>query len=155
MTKSIEIIKKPRLALFELIKDLSIEQLNTVPPGFNNNIIWNMGHLVAAQQGVCYRRAGIDTIISEDFFNSYGPGSKPERFITKEELEEVKSLFTSTLDQFVIDYNNNLFSGYVAWTTRYGVDLNNIDDAFKFLPFHEGLHFGYIMAQRRALLSSI
>jgi hypothetical protein len=155
MTKSIEIIKKPRLALFELIKDLSIEQLNQVPPGFNNNIIWNLGHLVAAQQGICYRRAGVATIISEDFFNTYGPGSKPDRFISKAELDEIKEYFTSTLDQFVVDYNNNLFANYVAWTTRYGVDLNTIDDAFKFLPFHEGLHFGYVMAQRRALLSSI
>jgi hypothetical protein len=155
MTKSIEIIKKPRLALFELIKDLSIEQLNTVPPGFNNNIIWNMGHLVAAQQGVCYRRAGAEMIISEDYYNTYGPGSKPERFIGQAELDEIKEYFTSTLDQFVVDYNNNVFANYVAWTTRYGVDLNNIDDAFKFLPFHEGLHFGYVMAQKRALLSSL
>ena len=155
MTKSIEIIKKPRLALFELIKDLSIEQLNQVPAGFNNNIIWNMGHLVAAQQGICYRRAGVEMIVSEDYYNTYGPGSKAERFISQAELEEIKDYFTSTLDQFVIDYNNNVFANYVAWTTRYGVDLNNVEDAFKFLPFHEGLHFGYIMAQRRALLSSI
>ncbi len=155
MTKSIEIIKKPRLALFELIKDLSIEQLNQVPAGFNNNIIWNMGHLVAAQQGICYRRAGVEMIVSEDYYNTYGPGSKPERFINQAELEDIKGYFTSTLDQFVIDYNNNVFANYVAWTTRYGVDLNTIEDAFKFLPFHEGLHFGYIMAQRRALLSSI
>ena len=155
MTKTIEIIKKPRLSQFELIKDLSIEQLNIVPPGFNNNIIWNMGHLVAAQQGICYRRAGVDMLVSEDYYNNYGPGSKPERFISQAELEEIKGLFISTLDQFVIDYNNNLFANYVPWTTRYGVDLNNIDDAFKFIPFHEGLHFGYIMAQRRALLNSL
>ena len=155
MTKTIEIIKKPRLSLFELIKDLSIEQLNTIPPGFNNNIAWNLGHLVAAQQGVCYRRAGVEMIISDEFFNNYGPGSKPERFISQAELEEIKGLFITTLDQFVIDYNNNLFANYVPWTTRYGVDLNNIDDAFKFIPFHEGLHFGYVMAQKRALLSSI
>ena len=155
MTKSIEIIKKPRLALFELIKDLSIEQLNQVPTGFNNNIIWNMGHLVAAQQGVCYRRAGIEMIVSEDYYNTYGPGSKPEHFISQAELDEIKGFFISTLDQFVIDYNNHLFANYVPWTTRYGVDLNNIDDAFKFIPFHEGLHFGYVMAQKRALLSSM
>ena len=155
MTKTIEIIKKPRLALLELIKDLTIEQLNIVPPGFNNNIIWNLGHLVAAQQGICYRRAVTDMIVSEDYYNTYGPGSKPERFISEAELEEIKEYFTSTLDRFVVDYNNNVFANYVAWTTRYGVELNNIEDAFKFLPFHEGLHFGYIMAQRRALLSSI
>lgn len=155
MTKTIEIIKKPRLALFELIKDLSIEQLNTVPTGFNNNIIWNIGHLLYGQQGICYKRSGVEPVIDEDFFTLYGAGTKPERFITENELKIIKELLISTLDQFVIDYEKNIFANYTPWTTRYGVDLNNIDDAIQFLPFHEGLHFGYIMAQKRALLSSI
>ncbi len=152
MTKTIEIIKKPRLAILELIKELSIEQLNIVPPGFNNNIIWNLGHLVAAQQGICYRRAGVATIITEDYFNTYGPGSKPERFISQAEFDEIKRLFTSTLDQFVADYDKKLFPNYTSWATRAGIDLTNIDEASQFVVFHEGLHSGVIMAQRRLVL---
>ena len=152
MTKTIEIIRKQRANLIKLTEDLTIEQLNLIPAGFNNNIIWNMGHLVAAQQGICYRRSGADIIVSEDFFNSYCPGSKPERFITASELEEIKTLFNSTLDQFVADYEKKLFSDYQPWATRAGIDLTNIDEATQFVVYHEGLHNGVIMAQKRVIL---
>jgi hypothetical protein len=151
MTKSIEILKKPRLHLLNFIKDLSIEQLNKIPTGFNNNIIWNLGHIVAAQQGICYRRAGVTPLVNEDYFKTYGGETRPERFIDAAELEVIKELFTSTIDQLAIDLKNNLFANYTPWTTRYGVDINNIDEAIKFLPFHEGLHSGYIWAMKRTI----
>ena len=155
MNKQIEIIKMPRLGILEQVKDLSIEQLNKIPTGFNNNIIWNLGHVIAAQQGVCYRRAGVETVVSADFMNTYGGGSKPESFLGEDQLQLIGELYTSTLDQFVIDYNNNLFANYTAWTTRYGVNLNSIDDVIQFLPFHEGLHIGGIMAMKRVVLGLV
>ncbi len=152
MTKTIEIIRKQRANLIKLTEDLTIEQLNQVPAGFNNNIIWNMGHLVAAHQGICYRRTGNDSILSQEFFDTYCPGSKPERFITAAEFEEIKTLFNSTLDQFVADYEKGLFVDYQTWATRAGIDLTNIDDASQFVVYHEGLHNGVIMAQKRIVL---
>ncbi len=52
----------------------------------------------------------------------------------------------STLDQLTIDRETNTFDNYKPWTTRYGAELTNIDDAINFLLFHEGLHTGVIMA---------
>ena len=52
MNDQIETIRKTRSFLLDYIKELNIEQLNKIPAGFNNNIAWNLGHLVAAQQGV-------------------------------------------------------------------------------------------------------
>ncbi|RCH54979.1 DinB family protein [Mucilaginibacter hurinus] len=151
MLKSIEIIQKPRVALFKLLDSLTIEQLNTVPAGFNNNIIWNFAHMVAAQQGVCYLRAGLKTIITQDLYLAYKPETKPEKYVDADEFDHIKQLSISTLEQLDADYSAGLFNQYVPWTTRYGVELRNIDDAISFLPFHDGLHTGYIMAQRRAL----
>lgn len=151
MLKAIEILYKPRTFLISLLDTLTIEQLNTVPAGFNNNIVWNFAHMVAAQQGVCYLRAGLKTVISEELYLAYKPETKPEKFVDAAELESIKQLAFSTLDQLEKDYNEGAFASYVPWTTRYGVGINNIDDAIKFLPFHDGLHSGYIMAQRRAL----
>ena len=152
MTKTIEIINKQRAALLKLTEDLTIEQLNIIPAGFNNNIIWNLGHLVAAHQGICYRRTGVDITVSQDFFDTYCPSSKPERFITAAEFEEIKGLFSSTLDQFAADYDKKIFSDYSPWATRAGIDLTNIDEASLFVIFHEGLHFGVINAQRKVVL---
>ena len=46
MRKEIDILRKARLKMLEKINELSLEQLNKVPEGFNNNIIWNMGRLI-------------------------------------------------------------------------------------------------------------
>lgn len=147
--KQIEIIKQPRLKIADTLADFTIDQLNKIPIGFNNNIIWNLGHMIATQQGVCYKRAGLQTRITDSFFQMYKPDSKPERFITADELGEIKALLTGSLDEFKIDYHDSLFSNYPTWTTRYGVEITSIDDAVAFLPFHEGLHIGYIMAMRK------
>lgn len=151
MNKAFDIILKPRIGLVKLVESLSIGQLNEVPPGFNNNIIWNVGHLVATQQGICYKRAGLDLKIDEIIFLGYKAESRPERFIDKNEAENVCGLLISTIERFEIDYNNNLFTNYTPWTTRYGVELSNIDQVINFLPFHEGLHFGTIGAMKRLI----
>ena len=149
MNNQIEILRKTRNYVLTFIEDLSIEQLNEIPAGFNNNIIWNVGHIIAAQQGVAYFRAGLPMHIDKEFFLAFKPDSKPEQFINTEKVDEIKQLLVSTMDQFEIDYQNNTFGHYKTWTTRYGVEISNIHEALNFLPYHEGLHLGYIMALKR------
>jgi hypothetical protein len=151
MNDQIEIIRKTRSFLLDYIKELNIEQLNKIPVGFNNNIAWNLGHLVAAQQGVCYLRASLKTWVDEDFFNTYKPGSKPTEYINESQTEKIKELFFSSLDILKSDYEKGLWTNYPVWSTRYGVELKTIEDAIQFLNFHEGLHLGYIMALKRAI----
>ena len=149
MTKQIEIVRSLREFLLSTVNELSTEQLNQIPDGFGNNIIWNLAHLIAAQQGICYIRAGLNAPLGEDFVNTYKTGTKPEKFVDAAEIEHIKQLFFSTLDQLETDYNNNIFTGYTAITTRYGVALNNIDDGINFLSFHEGYHIGVVAGLNR------
>jgi len=147
--KQLDILRQPRLKILNILESFSLEQLNTIPTGYNNNIIWNLGHMIAAQQGVCYKRAGVETCISDGFFQAYKPDSKPDGFVDAAGFEEIKSLFTTSLDDLKQDLEKEIFSNYPAWTTRYGVEITSIEDALAFLPFHEGLHIGYIMAMRK------
>ncbi len=150
MIRTIETIKNPRIQLLKLIEGLNLEQLNKVPRGFNNNIIWNMGHLIAAQQGICYKRCGLELKIDDGFFLAYKPDTKPEGIVDENGVENIKSLLFSTIEQFDIDYNEALFAGkYPTFATRYGIELSSIDDAINFLPFHEGLHIGCIIALKK------
>jgi hypothetical protein len=151
MTKAIEIIKMPRLTILKGIEGLTLEQLNKIPAGFNNNIIWNLGHMIAAQQGVCYKRAGEPTIIDDEFWNTFRPDTKPERFFDENDFAKIKELLISTIDQLEIDIANKPFSNYTTWTTRYGAELSSIREAVSFLPFHDGFHIGYITALKRAV----
>ena len=150
MEKQFEIIRKTRNFLLSIVEGLSLEQVNKIPEGFNNNIAWNLGHVIAAQQGVCYLRAGLPMIIDGELFKKFKPESKPELPASPEEINQLKTLLFSTIDVLEEDYKTGKFSAYVPWTTRYGVQINTIEDAISFLSFHDGLHVGYTMALRRA-----
>jgi hypothetical protein len=149
MKKEIDNVRKIRTALLEGIKNLDTDQLNKIPDGFGNNIIWNLAHVVSAQQSICYKRAGLEALLDDDFINTYKPGTKPEKFVDTAGIENIKQLLFSTLDQLETDYNNNIFKEYTPVTTRYGVELNNIEEGISFLSFHEGYHMGSIMGLKK------
>jgi hypothetical protein len=149
MQKSIEIVRKPREFILDRIKDLSVEQLNHIPTGFNNNIIWNLAHMISAQQGICYTRAGVPIVTDDKYYTPYRPDTKPGGFIDADEVAIIKDLFLSTIDQLEIDLNKGIFSNYSTWNTRYGVVMDSIETAIAFLPFHEGLHSGCITALKK------
>ncbi|MBS1526806.1 MAG: DinB family protein [Bacteroidetes bacterium] len=149
MNQQIDTLKKIRAFLLEGIKDLTAEQLNKIPAGFNNNIIWNLGHLIAAQQGMCYKRANLTPHITDEFWEKFRSGSKPAGYIGADEIAKIKNQFLHTMDELDADFNKGIFGNYTAWTTRYGVEIASIGDALNFLPFHEGLHSGVITTMRK------
>jgi hypothetical protein len=151
MEKQFEILRKTRTFLLSIINELTPEQINKIPVGFSNNIAWNFGHVIAAQQGVCYKRAGLPMMIDEELFSRFKPESKPETPVGGSELQLLQSLLLSTIDGLEADYKAGKFEGYRPWTTRYGVQIDDIEDAISFLSFHDGLHVGYVMALRRAV----
>ena len=146
MDTAFDIIRKPRIDLIKKVKELSAEQLNHVPPGFNNNIAWNLGHLVATQQGICYVRAGLGLKVDESFYLLYKAGSRPAGLIDEKGISNIYDLLVSTIDEFEADYKHSMFTNYTAWTTRSGIEINDIDTLLRFLPYHDGLHAGTIAA---------
>lgn len=149
MIHLIDNLRKTRKFVLDSIKDLSLEKLNIVPHGFNNNIIWNIGHLVAAQQSICYIKGGLVAPLPEEAFKKYAPGSRPERFFQSDEEDEIKKLLFTSLDQLEKDFQQDAFDAFVPWTTRLGLNLNSINDALVYMHFHEGLHTGIILSMKK------
>jgi hypothetical protein len=142
-------IKSTRIFILELVKDLSIEQLNKIPAGFNNNIIWNIAHLTAAQQNMCYVRSGLVVTVKEEHFSAFLSGTKPEKFIEQKEIASIFDALLNSMDRLAADYSSHTFLKFDPWDKRYGMKLNSIEDAINFIPFHEGMHIGYIMALKK------
>ena len=142
-------IKNTRTFILELVKDLSIEQLNKIPAGFNNNIIWNIAHLTAAQQNMCYVRSGLAVTIKEEHFSAFLSGTKPEKFIEQKAIDSIFDALLNSMDRLAADYSSGIFLKFDPWDKRYGMKLNSIEDAINFIPFHEGMHIGYIMALKK------
>ncbi|HEX8460749.1 MAG TPA: DinB family protein [Segetibacter sp.] len=149
MNKHIDWIKNTRLSLLQLVAPLTMQQLNEVPAGFNNNIIWNLAHLVAVQQALCYLRSSVSPVVDEQYIRLYMKGTKPQDVVEAAEIVAIKETLVSSLDRFALDYQKSLFNNYQSWTTPFDTELGTIDDAIIFLQFHEGLHYGYVMALKR------
>jgi len=147
--KNISFITNIRTATLREIQDLSTDQLNAIPTGFNNNIIWNAGHLVASEQRMLYSRSGNAPLVSSEFFDKYQKGTRPNGHIDEEAIEEIKKLLIYSVEKFEKEYKNNFFTSYEPWTTSYGNTISSLDDAIVFLPFHEGLHLGCIKALKK------
>lgn len=147
--KSIESITAGRNHFINLIEGLTIEQLNKIPEGFNNNILWNFGHIIVAQQLLCYKMAGKPLKIDEALVAKYSKGTKPDAFIDEKELTYLKQQAVTLIEVLPADIEKGVFDNYSSYTTSFGVTLTSIDDAVKFLTIHEGLHLGYAMALKR------
>ena len=144
MNKIFEVIRASRKALLSLVEGLDTEQMNKIPAGFSNNLAWQLGHLVVSQQILCYKLSNNELIIEPALVDKYKNGSKPESFISAEEIAQLKTYLLDTIDQLETDVADRKFENYMPYTisTYQGYRLEKIDDAIKFIVSHDGLHYG-------------
>lgn len=127
----------------------SLEQLNYIPTGFSNNLIWNIGHIIVVQQRLVYALSNLPLNISDDLLNTYKPGTKPTATTTQAEVDELKALLISLAESTKSDYLEGKFQSFNEITTSTGFNLASTDDAIAFNNFHEGLHLGYMLSIRK------
>jgi len=133
------------------VENLSLETLNKIPPGYNNNLAWNLGHMAITQQRLCYKLSGNTMYVENDIVNKYSKGSKPEGKIDQTELDFIKNLLIVLVDKTEDDFNNNHFTSFKEYPTSFNITLNSIEDAITFNNIHEGMHLGYIIALKKTL----
>lgn len=151
MKDQLEITRTNRRLLEKIMNNYSLEQLNTVPEGFANNMIWNIAHVIVTQQLLVYKLSGLPLMIDEEMVALYKKGSKTERSVSQEEVTVIKELLFSTLDKTEKDIDAAVFKEYNEYPTSTGFVLRSATDAMSFNNFHEGIHLGYILALKKAL----
>lgn len=144
-----ETTMKSRNMILGILQNYTLEQLNKIPAGFNNNLIWNIGHIIVAQQVLVYKLSALPMMIADETVEKYKNGSRPERDITEAELNEIKNLLLDTINKTTADYNNGIFKNYNEYTTSIGFNLKNAEEAMVYNNFHEGLHLGIMMTLRK------
>ncbi|SHG63312.1 DinB family protein [Flavobacterium defluvii] len=149
MSSVFETQKTIREILVKVLDNNSLEQLNKIPSGFKNNLIWNVAHCIASQQILVYKLSGLPLHVSDEFIGKYSKGTKPEADVTKEEVDEIRNLLISTLQQTEDDFKNNVFTNYNQYKTSMGFDLTNVQEALDFVSYHEGIHSGIIMSIKK------
>lgn len=152
MDKPFEILKVTRNNILKSLNGLSDEELNTVPDGFGNSIIWNAAHVLVTQQLLCYKLSENELSLPDNFIDRFKKGTKADKPVSKDLIEYIKDQLLHLTEKLEEDYKKGIFKEYSEYETSFGVTLRSIDDAIIFNNTHEALHLGYIMAQRKSLL---
>ncbi|MFD2286076.1 DinB family protein [Pedobacter petrophilus] len=151
MKQVFEFIINSRKAFIQLIDGLTIEQLNNIPNGYNNNIIWNFGHIVVSTQLLCYVRTGILPDASAfKFVESYKKDTRPTYTVTAEEVAELKTIALDSIKKIEDDYANGVFSNINPFaTSTFYIEMKSIEEVLITTVGHDNLHFGYASALKK------
>ena len=149
MEVTFKIWETNRKLYIQLLENYSLEQLNKIPEGFSNNLVWNLGHIIVAQQGLVYRLSSLPAYVSDEMTNTYKNGSKPTGKTTQVEVDELKKLLFSLVDKTKEDYSNGKFTTYTEYTTSTGFHLASTKEAIEFNNYHEAIHLGFMMNIRK------
>jgi hypothetical protein len=151
MNKVFDFIINSRKAFIQLIDGLTIEELNRIPDGYNNNIIWNFGHIVVSTQTLCYVRTGVlQDAASVKFNEYYKKDTKPTYTVTEEEVAELKVIALESIEKIKEDYTSGKFSYITPFTTAtYGVQMNSIEEILITTIGHDNVHQGYAWALKK------
>lgn len=143
--------RQNRKILAQILRQTPREQLTRIPQGFNNNIWWNIAHVVVTHQILLYALSKLPMATEEGMVSRYRKGTYPQGIPAEEDIKEIEALLLSTADKAEKDYTDDIFVEYTPYTTSLGVSLNCFEDALAFNTFHEGLHLGVIMSIKKLL----
>lgn len=132
MDPQLELLAEKRKKLLEITKDLTVGQYNLVPPGFNNNIVWNMGHIIAVSERVMFNESGYTPPIHPISFAPYARGTRPDKPVKEEEISYLRNYLSAITTMFDGD---SLSDTAVPSVTQIG------SRAMQFVLLHEDYHY--------------
>ena len=145
---SIDVFLQDRQLIQQVLAGLSEEAYFNMPQGFDNNIVWNLGHIIVTQQALHYRLSGQPTVTTKKDTAMFKTGTSPVDWTSRPDSARLLALLAETGPKLQEDYAAGLFATFRPYTTSTGIVLQTIEDALAFNNFHEGLHLGTILTLR-------
>jgi hypothetical protein len=152
MNFQIDFIEKVKNRIKENLEGFNVQQFNYIPKGFNNNLIWHIGHLTSAICRRVFQTSNLDFPIDKNLVEVYKAGTKPEKVLGEQEIATLFVALDKVIDQLKLDYASKKFTAFQPWHNSSGDLIETFEDTISFSLYHIGLHFGYIQALKRNVL---
>jgi len=133
-------LEEERKLLLERTKDLTVDQYNMIPRGFNNNIIWNMGHILVVSEDLLYGNSPYRRPVNEFTKSRFQKGTAPDEVIGEDEIAIIRHALQHTTQIFKRCSGIDQSGGEYPSFSDTGMPLIP-DDVMRFLLFHEELHY--------------
>ncbi len=146
---SVSLIEKNRQRMLKAVAGFPLATLIRIPPGFHNNLLWNLGHIIASQQILCYEKSGLPLRIPAYFITPFRKGSHPGQWTGTMDPEDITAWLMESVKLLREDLHKGLFHTYEPYETSSGVKLGCISDALTFCAGHEAEHLGVMLALRK------
>ncbi|MEK4148019.1 DinB family protein [Robertmurraya sp. FSL W8-0741] len=137
-----------RSLTLKTIENISEEQAELIPNGFNNNIRWNLGHLYLDQylwiQAVTKEKVNLPEVFQRSFgfrtspsdFTAETPSTQELKTLLKNQPSEIKKLFGERLEEEFEPTDMGMYT---------------IEQVLIRTIFHEGIHFQAILDIKKFL----
>ncbi|WP_458118573.1 DinB family protein [Paenibacillus sp. Z6-24] len=130
------------------LDNLTAEQRTIVPEGFNNNIYWQVGHIVTVADSIVYRLAGRERKLPAVYDTFFAPGTKPAEWQGEPPAwEEILRVLNEQPDQFREALEGQLEAPVAVPENFAGAKVLN--DLMELNLSHESAHSGMINAMSR------
>ncbi len=149
------LIERIRTRIIDSLEGLTAAQLNHVPAGHNNNLIWHLGHLCVTLSSRVYITHGLAMPISTKLVAQFKPGTTATAPQSEAEIEEIKHTFLHLVTQVKEDMERGLFQNYTPWSTMLKEPVDTFENCLSFMHFHEGVHLGSIQMQKKSVLQEL
>jgi hypothetical protein len=116
--------------------------LTEVPKGFNNNILWNLGHLFVTAENLVFKASGRETQLSAAYTEAFGGGTSPKTWTTEPPAkEEILSKLSEQAKRLSDTFEGHLEEALPNVLTIAGIDMKTVGDLLDFATVHETMHF--------------
>ncbi|WP_321172213.1 DinB family protein [Sediminibacillus terrae] len=137
-----------RTELLDAVLPVTEEEADFVPPGFNNNIRWNLGHVYLDQFLWLETLTKEKQNVPHEYHSWFGFGSSPADFTAETpSLETIKRLLTRQPGDIKERYGERMDETFPA--TEMG--MHTIEQVLVRTIFHEGMHLQKVMDIRQQL----
>jgi hypothetical protein len=153
----IDRMRRTREYTRQYLPDLTPEEWFWSPPSYTTHIAWQVAHIAVSQYNLCLRRlrgrtAEDDSLVSEDFVNSFKIGSQPiAGSKANPPLAEIQRVFDAVHHQILTELplvdDAELDAPSEPPHPRFKTKLGGIDYASQ----HELVHAGQIAMLRRLM----
>ncbi|MBM7647409.1 hypothetical protein JOC78_000330 [Bacillus ectoiniformans] len=131
-----------RAITLNVLNEVPEEKMAVLPPGFNNHILWNAGHIAFVQEKIVLGLSGDEGQLTPSFEEFFGAGTKPADWEgTPPSIKEVKEALINLPKRIKETMAGRIAEPLKApYTNKTGVTFTTVADALFYSFYHEALH---------------